>query len=274
MIFELFETINSNIDMTDFLLTLGVALLYLSMFMGEFYQKSFDKPRYVSWWLTLVACVAQAYLLHRWIDVAAGQNLSGVNLFALITWLAAVILLIGRLSMPIAPLGLLIYPLAVISTLLAALWPGRYILPTMHHPQFLFHILLSTGVVSLLVLGGCQAALLAWQEYHLRHKKWTGLVSRLPPLQWMEALLFQLVKLAVLALSLLLIFSIHMFGTAPIAGLWSKTALTLCIWLVFVGLLLGRHFFGWRANTAVIWAAIGVILAILVYLGSHFLLSL
>lgn len=260
--------------MTDFLLTLGVALLYLSLFVAEWYQKSFEKPRYFSWWLTLLACVWQAYVLHQWIDVPLGQNLSGVNLLALITWCASIILLIGRLSMPIAPLGLLIYPLAALSMLLAVLWPGTYIVPTAHQLPFLFHILLSTGVVALLVLGGCQAALLAWQEYHLRHKKLTGLLARLPPLQWMEALLFQLVKLAVLALSLLLVSSIHMFKAAPMAGLWSKTLLTLCIWLVFVGLLLGRHFCGWRANTAVIWAAIGVVLAILVYLGSHFLLSL
>lgn len=260
--------------MTDFFLTLGVALLYLSLFMGEFYQKSFEKPHYFSWWLTLLACVGQAYLLHQWIDVPLGQNLSGVNLLALITWLAAVILLVGRLSMPIAPLGLLVYPLAAGATLLAALWPGTYILPTAHQPQFLFHILLSTGVVALLVLAGCQAALLSFQEYHLRHKKLTGLLARLPPLQWMEALLFHLITLAVLALSLLLIFSVHLFKTAPMAGLWSKTVLTLCIWLVFVALLLGRHFFGWRANTAVIWAAIGIVLTVLVYLGSRFLLSL
>lgn len=260
--------------MNPFLLTIGVVCLYVLLSLSTFLQKPYKARSPCLWIGALLAAVLQAYVLYKWIDGPLGQNLTGVNLFALITWVAAVILLIGQTSMPIASLGLIVYPMAALSLVLAITWPGAFIVPTVQQPQFLFHILLSTLVVALFVISGCQAGLLALQEYLLRHKKLTGLLDRLPPLQEMEILLFRLIKIGVLVLTLLLLSSFSLFGDNPLPGLWSKISLTFGIWLVFVGLLVGRHFFGWRANTAAIWTAIGVVLAIMVYLGSRFLLQI
>jgi ABC-type uncharacterized transport system permease subunit len=44
-------------------------------------------------------------------------------------------------------------------------------------------------------------------------------------------------------------------------------------WLVFGGLLLGRHFRGWRGRTALVWTITGFTLLLLAYLGTQFVLE-
>lgn len=257
-------------NMTYFLLTVVVVSLYgllaIGTYTGILLRWRLIKP------LALLAVMGHAYLLHQGIDSPAGQNLSVTQLFSLIAWLAAFILLLGQRSLPIMSLGLLVYPIAAFALLLVACSPGSLIIPTSLHPWVLFHILWSTIVVGLFVISGCQAALLGIQEQLLHRKKLTGFLERLPPLQLMETLLFTVVKWGVLALTLLLISSFFLLQTPGIPGLWSKIILAVCVWFVFTGLLAGRHFLGWRGNTAIVWTVIGVVLSVAVYLGSHFLL--
>ena len=250
--------------MLHYLFVACIIILYGLLAIDAYGQQY--RYRYIVW----VAVLAHAYFLHQCIDGPLGQNLSVVNLFSLIAWLACFILAFSPFS--IASLGVLIYPIAAVSLGLIAILSSCFIVSTSHQPWALFHILWATLVVGLFVLSGCQALLLAVQEQLLKRKKLTGLLQRLPPLQLMESALFTLVKLGVYALSILLVASLFLFKVNHLPGLWSKILLGGCVWGVFSGLLLGRHFLGWRGNTAVVWTLIGVVLAVGVYLGSHFLL--
>lgn len=257
--------------MIDFI-TAAVVFTYGLLTIGEFYQTGAWQRIGLSV-VALLTVVAEAYVLHSWIDGPLGQNLAASHLLALIAWFAAVLVVIGQWTMPVASLGLLVYPVAALSLGGLWLWPGQFLVATAHKPYALLHIILSTLVMGVLVISGCQAMLLAVQEYLLRHKKLSGLLNRLPPLQWMEKLLFRLIQVGVVALSLLILSSVVWIQHGLLPNLWSKILLTGVIWLVLVVLLIGRHFLGWRGGTAVVWTTVGVVAAIFVYLGSHVLLS-
>ena len=254
--------------MTHLLLTVLVVFLYGWV---ASYRPS-GSARLLTPWAAWLAVIGHAYLLHQAIDLPQGQNVSISHLFSMIAWLASLILLLGQWRLPIQSLGMLVYPISACALLVMQWRPGSLIIPTSLQPMVLFHILWSTVVVGLFVISGCQALLLGIQEQLLHRKKLTGFLERLPPLQLMETLLFNLVKMGVIALTLLLASSFFLMTQPDIPGLWSKILLALGVWCVFVGLLLGRHFLGWRGNTAVIWTVMGVVLSVGVYLGSHFLL--
>jgi ABC-type uncharacterized transport system permease subunit len=52
-----------------------------------------------------------------------------------------------------------------------------------------------------------------------------------------------------------------------------KTVFSLLAWVVFAGLLAGRHFNGWRGRRATRWLYAGAVLLLLAYAGSRFVLE-
>ena len=52
-----------------------------------------------------------------------------------------------------------------------------------------------------------------------------------------------------------------------------KTVFSLLGWVVFAGLLAGRHAFGWRGRRATGWLYAGALLLLLAYVGSRFVLE-
>lgn len=222
----------------------------------------------------IMAIFCQASLLHRSIDLANGQNLSMANLFSLITWLASLLLLIADLRKTAGNLCLLVFPLTGIAMLLAFFQSShsQVIIATNHHLAALWHVLLSTLVVSVLIIAGLQAILLAIQEKLLQKRHFSSLLSYLPSLQIMEQILFRLILLGFIGLSLLIITSLFMIHEQSILNLWQKIIATAALWLCFAALLSGRYWLGWRGNTAVIFTSTGVALAILLYLGSQYFL--
>jgi len=99
------------------------------------------------------------------------------------------------------------------------------------------------------------------------------LVMRLPPLQTMERLLFQLIFFGffLLTLTLLsgLLFVHDLFGQ----HLVHKTFLSFAAWLIFGGLLIGRLRYGWRGRSAIRWVMYGYVTLILAYFGSKLILE-
>src|SRR5262245_53551686 len=60
--------------------------------------------------ISIFAVVLHAILLHRWIDIAAGQNLSFFNLFSFAVWLISAIILLLALFKPLRNLAILVFP--------------------------------------------------------------------------------------------------------------------------------------------------------------------
>lgn len=216
-----------------------------------------------------IAVILHAELLHRWIDLPMGQNLSSGNLFSMAVWLAAFLLSIAALRKPIENLCLIIYPLAALSIILNLLFPHYYVLET--SDADVFHILLAIITFSVLCIAALQAIFLILQEYLLKHQSLLRWMLLLPPLQAMEQLLFRMIALGFILLTVLAISSIISFGNIFAANLIAKTSIVLLAWLVFLILLIGRYYLGWRGKIAIRFTLIGVILLAIVYYGTRVL---
>jgi ABC-type uncharacterized transport system permease subunit len=168
---------------------------------------------------------------------------------------------------------LVIALLLAISILLAPFFPGQEIINTANDPKQLFHILLAVLTFGILGIAGLQAVLLAIQEKQLRSQKSFFWMKKLPALEVMEILLFQLIGLGFLLLSLLITTGWYFFHDVLNRALIQKIILALLAWIIFGILLIGRHYFGWRGRKAIYGTLIGVILLLIIYVGSIFLLG-
>ena len=132
------------------------------------------------------------------------------------------------------------------------------------------HIFLSTLALIVLCSAALQALLLASQEWILKHKQAIGFIQYFPPLEVMETYLFALISIAIVLLTLLLTTSLILFHPISEQSLWQKTFLSLLAWGVFLMLLIGRSYFGWRGKIVISWTLIGTGLIAMAYLGAVF----
>ena len=221
-----------------------------------------------------IAMSAHAWLLHRWIDIAVGQNLTFLNVFSLITWLVALLVAIAAMCKPVENLLIIIFPISILSIGLVIIFPGNYVINTGATPKLLIHILISLLALSVLCIAALQAILLAVQENQLRRNKHCPLIKKFPPLETMELLLFQMIRIGLALLSVVLATSVWFFSQAFAPPLLQKTLLVGIAWIIFAMLLFGRYFFGWRGRVAIYWTLGGVMLLIFAYFGSRFLVEL
>lgn len=227
---------------------------------------------YLAWGLSFIAVGLHGWLLHQWIDLPIGQNLTCLNILSTVIWLAALLTILSNLRLPVLNLGLFIFPLAAISIIAIALFPSMYILKTAHHPKALIHVLLSVFAFSFICIATIQAIFVAIQEYSLR-KKQTGLIQTLLPLETMESFLFQTIAIGFILLTLVLLTAIVFFHNIFALYILQKTLLTIFSWLVFGILLFGRYIAGWRGKIAIRGTLLGFILLLLAYFGSKIFLA-
>jgi len=68
------------------------------------------------------------------------------------------------------------------------------------------------------------------------------------------------------------LFSEELFGTAFVFN--HKFLLSLIAWILYGGLLAGRHLFGWRGKKAINLSLAAFITLILAYVGTKFILEI
>jgi ABC-type uncharacterized transport system permease subunit len=166
-------------------------------------------------------------------------------------------------------------PAAAIATLLQGLVPEHHVLVNAGSAAFRLHLLVAMLAYSLFTLAALHALLMSIVKKNLHRGRLSPLLSSLPPLLTMESLLFRVIHIAFVLLTLTLIsgfmFSETLFGKALTFN--HKTVFAILSWLIFAGLLLGRHLRGWRGRTALLWTQAGFIALLLAYVGSRFVLE-
>ena len=217
--------------------------------------------------LGIVAVLGHAYLLHNAIDTPWGQNLSVLNLASLASWLIIVLFIFLAFAKPLEKLGLILFPMAAVLTVFASWWPGEHLVATAKDLHQLTHILLAVLTFSVLAFAGIQALLLALLDRQLHQKTHVNWLNRLPPLETMETLLFQMIGSGFVLLTLLLLSSFYFYHATLGSLFFSKAFLATLSWLVFAILILGRQFLGWRGKKALYCTAFGVALVLLLYFG-------
>ncbi|MBE9533038.1 MAG: cytochrome c biogenesis protein CcsA [Proteobacteria bacterium] len=222
--------------------------------------------------VTLLALIFHGAAIFFTMRLAGGWDLSLFTTLTIATWLMAFIAFIIGIKKPIAHPGIVIYPLVAFSLVLKSALPTEQAV-ALANPALEWHILLSLAAYSLFTLAALQAVVLAVQEQQLRQRHLAGLLQKLPPLQSMEAILFQLISVGFILLTIGLFTGIVFIDNIFAQHLVHKTLLSIVSWCVFAILLWGRLQYGWRGKTAIKWTLIGFSFLVLAYFGSKFVLE-
>lgn len=192
---------------------------------------------------------------------------------SLLAWLSALMLWVFCLREPLQTLGVVQYPLSALCTLWPALAPDAGNPIPLADWKIGIHIVLSLFSAGLLTLASIQALAAMILDRMLHDPARLHWAQRLPPLQTMERLLFQLIFTGFFLLSLTLLSGLLFVHDLLGQHLAHKTILSVLAWLIFGGLLLGRLRYGWRGRKALRWTLSGYGVLVLAYFGSKWVLE-
>ena len=179
------------------------------------------------------------------------------------------------LYLQILPLGILATPLAFLGLMIGFFGDAPYHPLSTISPILQAHIIISLAAYSVLFMAAIAAIMLRLQISELKrqtfHRVW---VDKLPSLQSMEALLFDMITVGFMLLSISLLLGFIDTTNLLAQHLVHKTVFSLLSWLVFGALLVGHWRFGWRGQRAANMTLYGVILLGLAFIGTKFVLEL
>jgi ABC-type uncharacterized transport system permease subunit len=221
-----------------------------------------------------LAMSLHALVLYLNLITPEGLNLGFFNAASLISWMIVVLLLLSLPRQPVENLTIVLFPLAALTLGLENFFHSEHILSLDTKFGVTLHILSGIIAYSLLSISALQALFLAFQDYQLRHKHPGWVMQKLPPLQIMETLLFQMIALGFLLLSISLTSGIIFLEDIFAQHLVHKTVLSIVAWCVFAMLLWGHWHYGWRGKTAIRWSLSGFVVLMLGYFGSKLVLEL
>ncbi|MGH8714134.1 MAG: cytochrome C assembly family protein, partial [Casimicrobiaceae bacterium] len=214
-------------------------------------------------------------LISAAVFTGSGLDLSLANALSAVAGLTALFAWLGSWSGALPGVAVIALPVAAVAVPLPVLFANPHRLSMSNEPWAALHIAVALAAYALLIVAALQAVLLMGLERRLHHGLAAPRANAMPPLLTLEHFLFRLVGVgyALLTLTLLsgILFSEQLFGT-PLT-LTHKTVFSVLGWLVFGGLLVGRHRYGWRGKVALRWILAGSILLLLAYVGSKFVLE-
>jgi len=196
------------------------------------------------------------------------------SIASIISSIVALLLIFASLTKPIEKLGIAIFPIAITLLLLTIYFPSNEQALHFYTWQMKTHILSSIIAFSLLNIAALQAIFLALQEQQLRKRPPSKIILTLPPLQTMEAFLFQMIGAGIIFLTISLLSGFIFIDDLFAQHLAHKTVLSIFAWFIFSALFFGRIRYGWRGQTAIQWTLIGFTSLLLAYFGSKMVLEL
>jgi ABC-type uncharacterized transport system permease subunit len=208
------------------------------------------------------------------VHAAGGPDLHFFAALSLASLATAAVALVVSWTRPIAVIGLVTWPLAVLFLLLDATRDAPNPTLAAQSWQITLHAVFALLAWATLSLAAVVAVMLFVQERALRSHRMTRGVLALPPLTLVEGLLFQLVGWGFALLSATLLSGVLFVQDLFSQHLVHKTALSIAAWVVFGVLMFGRWRWGWRGRRAVRWTLVGVALLLLAFVGSKFVLEI
>jgi ABC-type uncharacterized transport system permease subunit len=221
-----------------------------------------------------VALLLHIIVLSSRVLTPDGINLAFFNSLSMVAALISALVLLSAIKHPVEMLAIMILPVATVALALDQFMPNQPMVTAPPGSSLQIHILSSLIAYSLLSIAALQALVLAVQDWQLHNHRPGGLIRALPPLQWMENMLFQLIAVGFAVLSISLLTGFFFLEDIFAQHLVHKTVLSIVAWLVFAMLLFGRMRFGWRGRTAIKWTLSGILVLMLAYFGSKLVLEL
>ena len=223
----------------------------------------------------LVALVAHGVALHSAIFPGEEMRFGFGVAMSLMVWLAICFYWVETLYTRLDGLHAVVMPAGVLASTIPMFFPGEHVLANAASPAFRAHFVIAMLAYSLFTLAALHALLMSVAGRQLHNARFSRLLTSLPPLMTMEALLFRLIAIAFSLLTLTLatgvMFSESLFGQAFRVD--HKTIFAAISWLLFGALLLGRNLWGWRGRIALRWTLAGFVALMLAYVGSRFVIE-
>ncbi|WP_279251720.1 cytochrome C assembly family protein [Candidatus Seongchinamella marina] len=221
-----------------------------------------------------IAMVCHSIVAVQGVSVTGGLSLGFYKISALMFLAVNLVCVLLMLRRPLQNLLVVLFPLSAMSVLVSTFAPETASITTQLPGGLLLHIGCSILAYAVLTLAAAQSALVAAQDYQLRHRHTHGIVQILPPLQLMEIMLFELLLVGVVLLTISIISGFIFLDDIFAQHLVHKTALTMLAWILFSVLLWGHHKLGWRSQTAVRLTLAGFAALMLAFFGSKLVLEL
>jgi ABC-type uncharacterized transport system permease subunit len=258
------------------LITSSIVLYCLAWALGV--RSIRDKKSEPTTLFTLVVAaslISHGAGIYQQVVTPNGYNFSIFKITSLFFWVANLLILLSSLRKPLHNLLLITIPISVIAVLFSLVASARLATTyTQLSADVALHIFISIFAYSTMIVATVQTILLAFQNHQLRNKHTTGLVRLMPPLQTMETLLFELLWVGEALLTLVIITGAFHINDIAHQHLAHKIVFTCAAWLIYGTLLWGRHFLGWRGNSAIRWSLAGFASLILAYIGSQLVLEM
>jgi ABC-type uncharacterized transport system permease subunit len=226
-------------------------------------------------WLGLVSALAHVGVLLHEAITPRGVDL---HFFAALSTVGCAVAVLSTLLMlrrsSLAALGLIVYPIAVLSHLAYALRGDPGLSSSAPTWQIQLHAALALLAYATLSLAALIAIMVWLQERALRRRRLAAAANAFPPLTLLEALLFRLIGSGFALLTLALLSGVVFVEDLLAQHLWHKTVFSALAWIVFGALLLGRWRYGWRGRRAVQLTLTAMGLLALAFFGSKFVREL
>lgn len=222
----------------------------------------------------LIAFTLHGFVLYQSIIAPSGINLGIFKAMSLVSWMIVGLILLTSIRKPVECLGIVLFPLAIITLTMDRYLFADHIIVTGGSWQLQAHIFTSIAAYSVLTVAMVQSIILAIQDKHLRQHQPGGFIGSLPPLATMEKLLFQIIGIGFILLTIGLLIGLLFMENLFSSGKLHKTILSVLAWSFFAILLWGRFKFGWRGRMAIRWALSGFIMLMLAFIGTKTVLEL
>jgi ABC-type uncharacterized transport system permease subunit len=217
-----------------------------------------------------------AVMMHFGVLFGIHRGAVDLHFYAALSLVSAVIAaltLIVNLARPVAALGIILFPLAGLFLAI-----DEFLAPaTAPFPldwQIGLHVVIALLAYSLLAIAAVLALLLATQERALRTRRLSAWAGALPPLTQIESLMFKLIGAGFALLTLTLLSGVLFVRNLHAQHQAHTAILSLVAWIIFGVLLIGRWRWGWRGRRAVNLTLAGMVILLLAFFGSKFVLEM
>jgi ABC-type uncharacterized transport system permease subunit len=252
------------------LFSLAAAALYAAatLYQGTRLRQGKKADKWLLCLIGTLAVACQASALFGQLVRPIGLGLDFFSAASLIAVAVIIVTMLACIRIPVEILLILLFPLGLLTTLMAQFAPTGTLQPIIGEQGLIGHILLSILAYGMFTIAVFQALLLLLQNHQLKNKHPSGLIRNFPPLQTMESLLFGFLWAGWTLLSMSLISGWLFVENLFAQHLVHKTLLACVAWVVFSVLLWGRTRLGWRGHKAIRWTLAGFCLLMLAYFGS------
>ena len=253
----------------------SMAYILVSIYLG--WALATDRPihKWGTLGVLLIGMLAHAVLLYPYIVTLYGLNFNLFNTLSLISLFFLLFYGLFCLYRPIVSLGILAAPTALIGITIGYIGRAPYQPLTNVSMGLEAHIILSLAAYCVLLMAAVQALFLRLQIRELKqstiHRFW---VNKLPSLQSMEALLFDMIMVGFVLLSIALGLGLIYVQDMMAQHIAHKTVFSVLSWLLFGVLLVGNWRAGWRGKQAANITIYAFILLAVGFVGSKFVLEL